>query len=191
MMRDGSVPGPIEPGRRCFVLPCVFGPPPKPWRFTTPWKPRPFVVPVTFTVSPGVNTPTVLASALTAIVLGYAITSLVLIENVFAYPGLGYLMVTAVQATDYPLMQAIFFLLTVGRHFGDFTPAITLSSYKEHSTYPDQYVPVRNSTTSFTLRYEVNRSSDLKLQLDRARDSGPEPFAGNATAVSVAYDFVF
>lgn len=49
-----------------------------------------------------------------AIVLGYAITSLVLIENVFAYPGLGYLMVTAVQSTDYPLMQAIFFLLTVG-----------------------------------------------------------------------------
>src|SRR5947209_7005164 len=49
-----------------------------------------------------------------AIVLGYAITSLVLIENVFAYPGLGYLMVSAVQATDYPLMQAIFFLLTVG-----------------------------------------------------------------------------
>ena len=49
-----------------------------------------------------------------AIVLGYAVTSLVLIENVFAYPGLGYLMVTAVQATDYPLMQAIFFLLTVG-----------------------------------------------------------------------------
>jgi len=49
-----------------------------------------------------------------AIVLGYAITSLVLIENVFAYPGLGYLMVNAVQATDYPLMQAIFFLLTVG-----------------------------------------------------------------------------
>jgi peptide/nickel transport system permease protein len=48
-----------------------------------------------------------------AIVLGYAITSLVLIENVFAYPGVGYLMVTAVQATDYPLMQAIFFLLTV------------------------------------------------------------------------------
>ncbi|MGI8827846.1 MAG: ABC transporter permease [Chloroflexota bacterium] len=49
-----------------------------------------------------------------AIVLGYAVTSLVLIENVFAYPGLGYLMVTAVQATDYPLMQAIFFILTVG-----------------------------------------------------------------------------
>jgi len=48
-----------------------------------------------------------------AIVLGYALTSLVLIENVFAYPGLGYLMVNAVKATDYPLMQAIFFLITV------------------------------------------------------------------------------
>jgi peptide/nickel transport system permease protein len=48
-----------------------------------------------------------------AIVIGYALTSLVLIENVFAYPGLGYLMVNAVQATDYPLMQAIFFLITV------------------------------------------------------------------------------
>lgn len=48
-----------------------------------------------------------------AIVLGYALTSLVLIENVFAYPGLGYLMVNAVQATDYPPMQAIFFLITV------------------------------------------------------------------------------
>jgi peptide/nickel transport system permease protein len=49
-----------------------------------------------------------------AIVLGYAVTSLVLIENVFAYPGVGYLMVNSVRATDYPLMQAIFFLLTVG-----------------------------------------------------------------------------
>ena len=45
----------MEPGRRCFVLPCVFGPPWKPQRFTTPWKPRPFVVPVIFTFSPGVK----------------------------------------------------------------------------------------------------------------------------------------
>ena len=50
--RDGSVPGPMEPGFRCRVLPCEPGPPPKPWRFTTPWKPRPLVVPVTFTRAP-------------------------------------------------------------------------------------------------------------------------------------------
>src|SRR5215831_17408918 len=58
MTRDGSVPGPTEPGRRCFVLPCVFGPPPALWRFTMPWKPCPLEVPVTFTVSPTANTST-------------------------------------------------------------------------------------------------------------------------------------
>ena len=36
MTREGSVPGPMDPGRRCFVLPCVFGPPPALWRFTMP-----------------------------------------------------------------------------------------------------------------------------------------------------------
>src|ERR1043165_6159813 len=62
MTREGSVPGPTEPGLRCFVLPCVFGPPPKPWRFTTPWKPRPLDVPVTFTNSPTLNTSTLTTS---------------------------------------------------------------------------------------------------------------------------------
>ncbi len=52
----------MDPGRRCFVLPCVFGPPPKFQRFTTPWNPRPFVVPVTLTVSPTENTPTLISS---------------------------------------------------------------------------------------------------------------------------------
>src|SRR5690349_3384082 len=52
MTRDRSVPGLIEPGFRCRVLPWVAGPPPKPWRCTTPWNPRPLVVPVTFTSSP-------------------------------------------------------------------------------------------------------------------------------------------
>src|SRR5512138_893571 len=52
MTRDGSVPGLIEPGFRWRVLPWVAGPPPNPWRCTTPWNPRPLVVPVTFTSSP-------------------------------------------------------------------------------------------------------------------------------------------
>src|SRR5438445_4009513 len=59
MMRDGSVPGAIEPGLRWRVLPCVSGPPPKWWRCTTPWKPRPFVTPVTLTRSPAVKIVTV------------------------------------------------------------------------------------------------------------------------------------
>ena len=58
MTRDGSVPGPIEPGRRCFVLPWVFGPPAKLYRLTTPWNPRPLLVPVTLTESPTAKIPT-------------------------------------------------------------------------------------------------------------------------------------
>ncbi len=48
-----------------------------------------------------------------AIVLGYAVTALLLIENVFSYPGLGQTMVQAVLADDYPLLQAIFFIITI------------------------------------------------------------------------------
>lgn len=48
-----------------------------------------------------------------AITLGYALTSLVLIENVFSYPGLGFQLVSAVRANDYPLMQGLFFIIAV------------------------------------------------------------------------------
>ena len=36
-----------------------------------------------------------------------------LVEYVFNYPGLGYLLYNSVQNTDYPLMQALFMLFTV------------------------------------------------------------------------------
>jgi peptide/nickel transport system permease protein len=48
-----------------------------------------------------------------AITIGYVVTGLVLIEYVFSYPGLGYTLVNAVQAEDYPLMQALFLLISV------------------------------------------------------------------------------
>jgi peptide/nickel transport system permease protein len=47
-----------------------------------------------------------------AITMGYIITGLVLIEDVFSYPGVGYTLVLAVQGNDYPLMQALFLLIT-------------------------------------------------------------------------------
>src|SRR6478752_7579890 len=62
MTRDGSVPAPTEPGFRCRVLPWVAGPPPMPYRCTTPWNPRPLVVPVTLTVSPAAKIATVMVS---------------------------------------------------------------------------------------------------------------------------------
>ncbi len=46
------------------------------------------------------------------IVLGVSISGQLLIEQVFSYPGLGFLLVRAVRNTDYPLMQGLFLLIT-------------------------------------------------------------------------------
>ncbi len=46
------------------------------------------------------------------IVLGSSISGQLLIEQVFSYPGLGFLLVRAVRNTDYPLMQGLFLLIT-------------------------------------------------------------------------------
>jgi peptide/nickel transport system permease protein len=43
---------------------------------------------------------------------GYAIASTVVIEIVFAWPGLGREIVSAVSSYDYPLTQAAFFLIS-------------------------------------------------------------------------------
>lgn len=48
-----------------------------------------------------------------AIQLGYVVSGLLLIEYVFSYPGVGYTLVNAVQAEDYPLMQALFLLISI------------------------------------------------------------------------------
>jgi peptide/nickel transport system permease protein len=48
-----------------------------------------------------------------AMSLGFVISGAILVEYVFNYPGLGYLLYNAVQNTDYPLMQALFMLFTV------------------------------------------------------------------------------
>lgn len=47
------------------------------------------------------------------IVLGVSISGLLLIEQVFSYPGLGFLLVNAVRNSDYPLMQGLFLLITI------------------------------------------------------------------------------
>jgi peptide/nickel transport system permease protein len=48
-----------------------------------------------------------------AMSLGFVISGSILVEYVFNYPGLGYLLYNAVQNSDYPLMQALFMLFTV------------------------------------------------------------------------------
>jgi peptide/nickel transport system permease protein len=45
--------------------------------------------------------------------LGFVVGGAILIEEVFNYQGVGYLLLQAVNNDDYPLMQALFLLITV------------------------------------------------------------------------------
>jgi peptide/nickel transport system permease protein len=44
--------------------------------------------------------------------LGFVLSGQILIETIFSYPGLGYLLVKSVANLDYPLMQALFLMIT-------------------------------------------------------------------------------
>jgi peptide/nickel transport system permease protein len=48
-----------------------------------------------------------------AMSLGFVISGAILVEFVFNYPGLGYMLLNAVNNEDFPLMQALFLLITV------------------------------------------------------------------------------
>ncbi len=48
-----------------------------------------------------------------AMSLGFVVSGAILIEYVFNYPGVGFMLLQAVQGEDYPLMQALFLLITV------------------------------------------------------------------------------
>jgi peptide/nickel transport system permease protein len=48
-----------------------------------------------------------------AMSLGFVVSGAILVEYVFNYQGLGYMLLNAVNGLDYPLMQALFLLITV------------------------------------------------------------------------------
>jgi peptide/nickel transport system permease protein len=48
-----------------------------------------------------------------AMSLGFVVGGAILIEYVFDYPGVGYMLLQAVDNEDFPLMQALFLLITV------------------------------------------------------------------------------
>ena len=52
-------------------------------------------------------------TTLVALSLGYVIGGAILVETVFSYPGIGLLTYNAIQARDYPLLQASFLFLTL------------------------------------------------------------------------------
>jgi len=62
-----------------------------------------------------------------AINIGYIFGGSALIENIFQYPGIGYYISYAVFTRDYPLMQGVFFLLTVTVTLSNFIADILYS----------------------------------------------------------------
>ncbi len=48
-----------------------------------------------------------------AMSLGFVISGAILVEYVYNYPGVGFMLLNAVSAQDFPLMQALFLLITV------------------------------------------------------------------------------
>ena len=44
--------------------------------------------------------------------LGFVVSGAIIMEIVFSYPGIGLLLLNAVSSNDYPLMQAIFLVIT-------------------------------------------------------------------------------
>jgi peptide/nickel transport system permease protein len=48
-----------------------------------------------------------------ALSLGFIVGGTLLVEIVFSYPGLGFTLLQAVGAKDYPLMQGIFLIITI------------------------------------------------------------------------------
>jgi peptide/nickel transport system permease protein len=48
-----------------------------------------------------------------ALALGFIVGGTLLVEIVFSYPGLGFELLQALGAKDYPLMQGIFLIITI------------------------------------------------------------------------------
>jgi peptide/nickel transport system permease protein len=48
-----------------------------------------------------------------AISLGHVVSGAILVEVLFAYPGMGYILVDAIRGADYTVVQGITFLLVV------------------------------------------------------------------------------
>jgi peptide/nickel transport system permease protein len=48
-----------------------------------------------------------------ALALGFVVSGTLLVEIVFSYPGLGYELLQALGAHDYPLLQGIFLIITL------------------------------------------------------------------------------
>ena len=82
-------------------------------------------------------------------------------------------------------------MLGVGYRVGNWTPFVSWSRFWDKSNNLELYEPERFTDTSFTLRYDVNNSSAIKIQLNRLKDKSLYNFVGDSTVAALSYDFIF
>jgi peptide/nickel transport system permease protein len=72
-----------------------------------------------------------------AMSLGFVVGGAIVIEDVFNYPGVGFMLLQAVNTEDYPLMQALFLLITVAVLFAILLADITTALFDPRTRTAD------------------------------------------------------
>jgi hypothetical protein len=78
----------------------------------------------------------------------------------------------------------------LGVHLGAFTPFVSYSRFREKPSDRTLWPSTLNQRRSVTLRYDVNASSAVKVQLGRFTD-GAKNYGGDSKILQVSYDMVF
>jgi hypothetical protein len=94
------------------------------------------------------------------------------------------------SADEYKI-KAPAIMLAMGKRWHDWTFLASSSRYWETSSNNDNYEPERFINSSLTLRYDLNASQAIKVQVDRLSDQSQYDFVGSTGVVSIAYDWVF
>jgi hypothetical protein len=78
----------------------------------------------------------------------------------------------------------------IGYQIGKWTPFVNYARYWERTDQPDLYTPSKFDRYSFTMRYDINANSAIKMQVDRSQDHTLN-FTGYNTIGRISYDMVF
>ncbi|MBC3930565.1 porin family protein [Undibacterium curvum] len=82
------------------------------------------------------------------------------------------------------------YTLGAGYRMGAWTPFLNYASYKEKTSDLSKYQPQAYKRLSFTLRYDIDAKSAVKLQLDKNQDT-TNNFGGNVNVFRISYDRLF
>jgi hypothetical protein len=85
-------------------------------------------------------------------------------------------------------------LLYAGYRISKFTPLVSWSKYRQKLSDPSSAAADGHNTASAVLRYDIDSTSALKLQLDMWKDKTGQGFAsqhGDSKLFSISYDRVF